>query len=64
MSSLPNNLKDELQSLIKLFIPTIVCLKNKISSFKCQSKTRRKICGRRGKIQFNFENKTRTRKGI
>jgi hypothetical protein len=30
MSSLPNNLKDELQSSIKLFIPTIVCLRNKI----------------------------------
>jgi uncharacterized protein (UPF0254 family) len=30
MSFLLRNLKDELQSLINLFIPTIVCLRNKI----------------------------------
>jgi hypothetical protein len=30
MFSLPNNLKDELQSLIKFFSPTIICLRNKI----------------------------------
>ncbi len=30
MFSLPKNLKNELQSLIKLFIPIIVCFRNKI----------------------------------